>query len=58
MSTEIKYFKGNTRRFEIKIINYSIKELNNVEGVLMLIQDLKDPNYFFDFNNKQTYLNQ
>ena len=58
MSTESKYFKGETRRFEIKIINCSIKELNNDEDVLILIQYLKDPNYFFDFNNKQKYLNQ
>ena len=31
-----------------KLINYSIKEINNSEGVLMLIQDLKYPNSLYN----------
>ena len=34
-----------------KLINYAIKEINNDEDVLMLIQDLKDPKYLFDSKN-------
>ena len=33
--------------FQENLINYAIKELKKAEDVLMLIQDLKDPNYFF-----------
>ena len=34
-----------------KIINYSIKEINNDEGVLVLIKGLKEPKSLFAFNN-------
>ena len=39
--------------FRENMINYAIKELKKAEDVLMLIQDLKDPDYFFETNNKQ-----
>ena len=37
--------------FREKLINYTIKEIKNSGDVLMLIQDLKDPKSFFDYNN-------
>ena len=43
--------------FHKKLINYSNKEINNAEGVLMIIQDLKDPKSLFDFRNKTKDLN-
>ena len=38
--------------FREKNINYTNKELNNAEDVLMLIQDLVDPKDSFDTNNE------
>ena len=34
------------------LINYMIKELNNSEDVIVIIQDLVDPKAYFDANNK------
>ena len=40
-----------------KLINYTIKELNNTEEFLMLVHDLKGLNPFFDYKNKPKDLN-
>ena len=34
--------------FRNKLINYASKEITNAEDVMMLIQDLKEPESFFD----------
>ena len=44
--------------FREKIINYTIKELNNAEDVLVLVQDINDPKASFDTKNEQKYLNE
>ena len=47
-----KYFDVFSR----KLIRFAIKEIKNAEDVLMLIQDLKDPEYFSNYNYKPTDL--
>ena len=39
------------------MINYAIKDIKNSEEVLMIVQDLKDPKYFSDYNNNPKELN-
>ena len=52
----MRYYKVELKKlFDVlreNLINYEIKELKNSEDVLMLIQELKDPTYFFGTNNK------
>ena len=43
--------------FREKLINYTIKELNNTEEFLMLVHELKGLNPFFDYKNKPKDLN-
>ena len=42
--------------FREKLIIYTIKELNNSEYVIMLLQDTEDPNASFNTKNEPKYL--
>ena len=42
--------------FRENLINYTIKELNNTEYVIVIIQDLMDPKASFDAINEPKYL--
>ena len=52
----LRYLRVDPKRsfdiFPKKLINYDIKENNNSEDVLMLIQEMKDPKSMFNFKNK------
>ena len=39
--------------FDKRRINYTSKEVKNAEDVLMLVQYLKGPKYFFDYKKNQ-----
>ena len=44
--------------FREKIFNYTIKELNNAEDVLVLVQDMEYPKAYFGTKNEPKYLNK
>ena len=42
----------------LNIISYTIKELNNAEDVLVLVQDMEYPKAYFGTKNEPKYLNK
>ena len=52
LSYEKVDLKNYFKVFHEKLINYDIKEINNSEDILMIIQYLKDPKSLFDHKNK------
>ena len=59
---KLKYEKVELNKsFDVsrkKIINYTIKDLNNAKYFLLLVQDMEDPKTSFDTKNELKDLNE